>query len=57
LQLRRISIPALVGEAGGDGLGSVGLDLPGVPASIDPEWDRPPEYITDDHVFDDQHHH
>jgi hypothetical protein len=39
------------------GLGSVGLDLPGVPASIDPEWDRPPGSITDDHVFDDQHHH
>jgi len=39
------------------GLGSVGLDLPGVPASIDPEWDRSPQSITDDHVFDDQHHH
>ncbi len=39
------------------GLGSVGLDLPGVPASIDPEWDRSPRSITDDHVFDDQHHH
>jgi len=39
------------------GLGPVGLDLPGVPASIDPEWDRPPGSITDDHVFDDQHHH
>ncbi len=39
------------------GLGSVGLDLPGVPAGIDPEWDRSPQSITDDHVFDDQHHH
>ena len=39
------------------GLGSVGLDLPGVPASIDPEWDRSPRSITDDHVFDDQHNH
>ena len=39
------------------GLGSVGLDLPGVPASIDPEWDRAPQSITDAHVFDDQDHH
>jgi hypothetical protein len=39
------------------GLGSVGVDIPGTPASVDPEWNRPPESITDDHVFDDQHHH
>ncbi len=39
------------------GLGSVGIDLPGIPATVDPEWDRPPGSITDDHVFDEQHHH
>jgi hypothetical protein len=39
------------------GLGSVDVDIPGTPASVDPEWDRPPGSITDDHVFDDQHHH
>ncbi|GAB7145148.1 alpha/beta hydrolase [Mycobacterium riyadhense] len=39
------------------GLGSVGVDIPGTPASIDPECNRPPGSITDDHVFDDQHHH
>ncbi|MCV7121687.1 putative alpha/beta hydrolase [Mycobacterium lacus] len=39
------------------GLGSVSVDIPGTPASVDPEWGRPPGSITDDHVFDDQHHH
>ncbi|MBS4728412.1 hypothetical protein MSM1_08705 [Mycobacterium sp. SM1] len=39
------------------GLGSAGVDIPGTPASVDPEWDRPPKSITDDHVFDDHHHH
>lgn len=34
------------------GLGSVEIDIPGTPASIDPEWSRPPGSITDDHVFD-----
>lgn len=40
---RRFDIP---------GLGSVEIDIPGTPASIDPEWSRPPGSITDDHVFD-----
>lgn len=39
------------------GLGPVGLGIPGSPAVIDPEWSRPPGSITDNHVFDDQHHH
>jgi hypothetical protein len=39
------------------GLGSIGIELPGTPASIDPEWDRSPGSITDTHVFDDHHHH
>jgi hypothetical protein len=37
------------------GLGPVGPGIPGV--VIDPEWSRPPGSITDNHVFDDQHHH
>ncbi|BBX73272.1 hypothetical protein H7H78_05040 [Mycobacterium shinjukuense] len=39
------------------GLGSLDVDIPGTPASVDPEWSRPPGSITDDHVFDAQHHH
>jgi hypothetical protein len=39
------------------GLGPVGLGIPGSPTVIDPEWSRPPGSITDNHVFDDQHHH
>ncbi|BBX39535.1 alpha/beta hydrolase [Mycobacterium simiae] len=39
------------------GLGPVGIGIPGTPAVVDPEWGRPPESVTDDHVFDDQHHH
>ena len=39
------------------GLGPVGLGIPGSPAVIDPEWSRAPGSITDNHVFDDQHHH
>ncbi|OSC39527.1 alpha/beta hydrolase [Mycobacterium decipiens] len=39
------------------GLGSVGGDIPGTPATLDPEWSRPPGSITNDHVFNDQHHH
>jgi hypothetical protein len=39
------------------GLGSIGIDIPGTPASIDPEWSRSPGSITDNHVFDNQHHH
>ncbi|SPM41927.1 hypothetical protein MNAB215_4144, partial [Mycobacterium numidiamassiliense] len=37
------------------GFGQVGPGIPGV--VIDPEWSRPPASVTDDHVFDDQHHH
>jgi hypothetical protein len=39
------------------GLGPVGIGIPGTPAVIDPEWQRSPGSITDDHVFDAQHHH
>jgi hypothetical protein len=39
------------------GLGPAGLGIPGSPAVIDPEWSRAPGSITDNHVFDDQHHH
>lgn len=39
------------------GLGSVGIDIPGTPASIDPEWSRSPGSITDGHVFDERQHH
>lgn len=39
------------------GLGPVNIFIPGTPASVDPEWSRPPESITNDHVFDAQHHH
>ena len=39
------------------GLGPVGIGLPGTPAAIDPEWQRSPGSITDDHLFDAQHHH
>jgi hypothetical protein len=39
------------------GLGPVNVGIPGTPASVDPEWDRPPRSITDDHLFDAQHHH
>jgi hypothetical protein len=37
------------------GLGPVGPGIPGL--VIDPEWGRSPGSVTDDHVFDDQHHH
>jgi hypothetical protein len=39
------------------GLGPVGVGVPGSPAVIDPEWSRAPGSITDNHVFEDQHHH
>jgi hypothetical protein len=39
------------------GLGEVGIGIPDVPIVVDPEWSRAPGSITDDHVFDEQHHH
>jgi len=39
------------------GLDPVNIGIPGTPASIDPEWNRPPGSITNDHVFDAQDHH
>src|ERR1700758_4395187 len=39
------------------GLGEVGIVLPDLPVVVDPEWSRAPGSITDDHVFDEQHHH
>jgi pimeloyl-ACP methyl ester carboxylesterase len=39
------------------GLGPVNVGIPGTPASVDPEAARPPGSITNDHVFDAQHHH
>lgn len=36
-------------------LGPVGM--PGIPAVVDPEWQRAPGSITDDHLFDAEHHH
>lgn len=47
-------------------LGGVQVRIPGLPpvtigphtpAVVDPEWDRSPGSITDNHVFDAQHHH
>lgn len=47
-------------------LGGVQVRIPGLPpvtigphtpAVIDPEWERSPGSITDNHVFDAQHHH
>jgi hypothetical protein len=35
------------------GLGPVGM--PGIPAVVDPEWQRSPGSITDDHLFDAEH--
>ncbi|WP_176358278.1 alpha/beta hydrolase [Mycobacterium persicum] len=46
-----------VGKVNMPGVGPVGVGIPGTPAVIDPEWGRPPGSVTDDHVFDDQHHH
>jgi Alpha/beta hydrolase len=39
------------------GLGSVTLEEPAGPAFFDPEADRPPDSIHNDHVFDRDHHH
>jgi hypothetical protein len=39
------------------GLGRVNVGIPGTPTADDPEWDRAPGSITDDHIFDAQHHH
>ena len=47
-QLGKVNLP---------GLGPVGIGIPGTPAAIDPEWDRAAGSITDNHVFDAQHHH
>ncbi len=47
-QLGKVNIP---------GLGPAGIGIPGTPAIVDPEWDRPPGSITDNHFFDAQHHH
>lgn len=44
----------LPGTVNVPGLGPVGL-VPGMPAVIDPEWNR--ESVADNHVFDAQHHH
>ncbi|OBH59555.1 hypothetical protein A5685_03200 [Mycobacterium colombiense] len=38
------------------GLGPVNVG-PQTPAFVDPEWDRSPGSITDDHYFDAEHHH
>ncbi len=47
-------------------IGGVQIRIPGLPpvtlgphtpAVVDPEWDRPPGSITDNHVFDAEHHH
>lgn len=47
-------------------LGGVQVSIPGLPpvnigphtpAVVDPEWERSPGSITDNHVFDAQHHH
>ncbi|ETW26718.1 hypothetical protein MGAST_00485 [Mycobacterium gastri 'Wayne'] len=46
-----------VGKVNIPGVGPVGVGIPGTPAVIDPEWGRPPGSVTDDHVFDEQHHH
>ncbi|OMC14952.1 alpha/beta hydrolase [Mycobacterium sp. SP-6446] len=43
------------GQVNIPGLGPVGPSFPGL--VMDPEWQRAPGSITDDHVFDDQHHH
>ena len=32
-------------------LPAIGADIPGSPAFIDPEADRPPESVTNDHSF------
>jgi Alpha/beta hydrolase len=39
------------------GLGRVNVGIPGTPTADDPEWDRAPGSITDDHIFDAQYHH
>ncbi len=39
------------------GLGPVEIGLHNTPAVVDPERSRPPGTVTDDHVFDAQHHH
>jgi hypothetical protein len=39
------------------GLRRVNVGIPGTPTADDPEWDRAPGSITDDHIFDAQHHH
>jgi hypothetical protein len=47
-------------------IGGVQIRIPGLPpvtvgphtpAVLDPEWNRSPGSITDDHFFDGQHHH
>ncbi|OJZ65803.1 hypothetical protein BRW65_27675 [Mycobacterium paraffinicum] len=47
-------------------IGGVQIRIPGLPpvtvgphtpAIVDPEWNRPPGSVTDNHFFDGQHHH
>ncbi len=38
------------------GLGPVNIGPP-TPAFVDPEWDRSPASVTNDHYFDAEHHH
>jgi hypothetical protein len=48
-----VSLPREITLPWGDtiGLPDIGADIPGSPAFIDPEADRPPESVTNDHSF------
>ena len=69
LSLKNVLIPALQADgmtAGHRHQPGLQVDIPGLgpvnvgpqtPAFVDPEWDRAPGTVTDDHYFDAEHHH